>query len=135
MNPDPRSSRLNIRFVLTRADARWAMENSDEAVHPERLDALIDAVETNVGKTAVERLELELANTRAMLGRLVTEIRGHWNPDRPAQPQARAALEDLRLLERYLLSLNETKIVKHRPGDREPSNSVGLQETPEKGVA
>lgn len=103
----PESSRLNIRFVLTRADSRWAMDNNDDAIHPERMAALIEAVETSIGRTGVERLQLDLANARALIGRLVEAVRGRWDPARDQQGQIRAALDELRQVERYLLSLNE----------------------------
>lgn len=132
----PESTRLNIRHVLTRADNDWANGHSHLPMEPARMLALVEAVERNIGRTAVEQLRVDLANARALIGRLVEAIRGEWDPARDPHKQIRAAMDELRRVERFLLSLNDDPmIVKHRPSQRETSNPDGLQETPKKGVA
>jgi MoxR-like ATPase len=103
----PESSRLNIRRVLTRADNDWAVGHSAQAVEPARMLALVEALEKNLGRTAVERLQLDLANARALIGRLVEAICGRWDPARDQHAQIRAALDDLKVIRQYLESLHD----------------------------
>lgn len=132
----PDSTRLNIRRALANADTDWAHAHSAGQIEPGRMVALVEAVERHIGSTAVEQLRLDLANARAVIGRLVEAIRGEWDPAKDPHTQIRAALDELKQVERFLLSLDQTKIVKHRAGDRETSKPDGLEASPiEKGVA
>lgn len=106
MNPD-RSTRVNIRSVLTHADNDWAMGHSARTIEPARMLALVEAIEKSIGRTAVERLQLDLANARALIGRLVEAVRGGWDPARDQHGQIQSALDELKAVERYLRGLND----------------------------
>lgn len=99
-------SRLNIQYVLVRADRQWATDHLANALPADRMDYLIRAVEKSVGMTAVRDLECELAVTRGLLSRLVEAVTGQWDPRGDPGQQAQEALRQVRRVEAYLASLN-----------------------------
>lgn len=100
------NAHADLRSVLTRADQRWAVLNADEMTDPPRMDFLVGALEHGL----VSDLEADLANTRAMLARVVSVIVGEWDPNGSMASQVTEALRQLRAVRAYLLSLrNEQK--------------------------
>jgi hypothetical protein len=106
MTPE-QASRINIQFEMVRADRRWATEHRTTAIPPDRMDWLIRAMEKHVGATAVLEVEMELANTRGCLARLIEAVTGRWQPDVEVGAQALAAMRQLRQVEAFLLSLSD----------------------------
>lgn len=103
------SPRLNLGLVIIRADRRWCEENAADATPAGHLNAIIRAVEDHVGLAASDRVQHELANTRALLGKLVAAVRGAWDPDVSHSRQVTEALGHVRAVERYLKSLHATQ--------------------------
>jgi hypothetical protein len=97
---------LNIGLVVVRADRRWCEANAAEATPAEHLNVIIRAVEDHVGLAASDRVRHELANTKALLGKLVAAIAGAWDPDASHSRQVTEALGHVRAVERYLKSLH-----------------------------
>jgi len=106
----PDSTRLNIRRVLANADTDWASGYSADLIEPARMTALVEAVEKHIGRTAVEQLRLDLANARAIVGRLVEAVRGEWDPVRRQHEQIRAALAELHRVREFLESLDHSEV-------------------------
>lgn len=100
---------VNIGTVIIRADRKWCADNAADATPAEHLNAIISAVEEQVGTVAVDRLRLELANTRTLLGKLVRAITGTWDAKGCLGGQVTEALRQVRMVERYLLSLQPTE--------------------------
>lgn len=100
-------TRLTIQYVIVRADRRYAEDHLAKPLPPDRLDTLIRAVDANFGTAAVQELEVIAANTKALLGKLVTAVTGTWNPDRNVVRQVQDALRQLRQVEAHLLSQHE----------------------------
>lgn len=100
------SRRLNIGLVVIRADRRWCEENAADATSADHLNAIIRAVEDHVGLTATDKARHELANTKALLGKLVAAIAGAWDPDASHSRQVTEALGHVRAVERFLKSLH-----------------------------
>lgn len=98
-------SRLNIGLVVIRADRRWCEENAADATPADHLNTIIRAVEDHVGLPANDAMRHELANTKALLGKLVAAVLGAWDPDASHSRQVTAALGQVRQVERYLKSL------------------------------
>lgn len=105
MTPE-QSSRLNIHYVLVRADRQYATDHLTNALPPDRLDVLIRAVETNVGSTAVRELEGELAIARGCLARLLEAVNGVWSPGVDVGAQTWEALRQVHAVEAYFQSLH-----------------------------
>jgi hypothetical protein len=103
------SGRLNIGLVVIRADRRWCEDHAADATPAEHLNTIIRAVEDHVGLGATDQMRAELANTKALLGKLVTAVRGSWDPDASHSRQVTEALGQLRAVERFLKSLNTTE--------------------------
>lgn len=110
MTPE-QSSRLNIHYVLVRADRQYATDHLTNALPPDRLDVLIRAVETNIGSTAVRELEGELAIARGCLARLLEAVNGVWSPGVEVGAQTWEALRQVHAVEAYFHSLrNEQEV-------------------------
>lgn len=110
MTPE-QSSRLNIHYVLVRADRQYATDHLTNALPPDRLDVLIRAVETNIGSTAVRELEGELAIARGCLARLLEAVNGVWSPGVDVGAQTWEALRQVHAIEAYFRSLqNEQEV-------------------------
>lgn len=103
------SARLNLGLVVIRADRRWCEENAADATSADHLNAIIQAVEGHIGTPALDTLNVELANTRALLGKLVAATVGSWDPKKSHAGQVTAALGQIRTVERYLKSLNDNQ--------------------------
>lgn len=102
-------NRLNVGLVVIRADRKWCDENAADATPADHLNAIIQAVEDHVGLTASDRVNHELANTKALLGKLVTAVAGVWDPAASHSRQVTEALGQVRQVERFLKSLHETE--------------------------
>lgn len=100
------SARLNLGLVVIRADRRWCEENAADATSAEHLNAIIRAVEDHVGIAASDRTQLELANARTLLGKVVRAVTGSWKAAGNHAEQVAEALKELRLVRDYLTSLN-----------------------------
>lgn len=87
--------------ALVRADRHWATAHRTNPLPPDRLVWLVHAT-----ATVQHQQELEHANTRALLARLVEAVAGRWDPHGDPAVQAQAALRELRRIEQYLLSLH-----------------------------
>lgn len=107
MTPTPeQQSRMRIQYALVRADRSWAGHHMANALPPDRMDMLVRAVEKSIGATACLGLEVELANARGCLARLVEAVTGEWLPEEDAGAQALHALQQVRRVEAFLLSLH-----------------------------
>lgn len=104
---DSDEHRADTRSILTRADQRWSVLNSDEMIDPPRMDALVTALEQGL----VNDLETELANVKALLARVVGVINDGWDPECAPASQVTEALRQLRAVRAYLLSQNQHKEV------------------------
>lgn len=91
---------------LVRADRHWATAHRANPLPPDRLAWLLRAF-----SGAQRDLELEHANTRALIARLVEAVVGRWDPRGDVAVQAQTALRELRRIERYLLSLHNEQEV------------------------
>jgi hypothetical protein len=86
---------------LVRADRHWATQHRANPLPSDRLLVLIRAM-----SGAQRDLELEMANTRGLLARLVEAVTGGWDPKGDVACQAQEALRELRRVEAFLLSLH-----------------------------
>lgn len=112
MTPTPeQQSRMRIQYALVRADRHWATQHLSNALPPDRMEMIVRAVEKAVGTTGVLELELELAKTRGCLARLVEAVAGAWQPDVDAGAQAHDAMQIVRRVEAYLVSLQDDREV------------------------
>lgn len=86
---------------LVRADRHWATAHRANSLPPDRLAWLLRAV-----SGSQRDLELEHANTRALLARLVEVVTGQWDPRGDAATQVQEAMREVRRVEAYLQSLH-----------------------------
>lgn len=96
MTPE-QSARWHAEMVAT--DRRWATAHRANPLPPERLLVLLRAV-----SGSQRDLELETANTRGCLARLVEAVTGRWRNGVDVGEQTVEALQQVHKVEQYLLS-------------------------------
>lgn len=90
------------RAELVRADRNWATAHRANPLPPDRLAFLFRAM-----SGAQRELELEMANTRGCLARLIEAVTGRWRPNVAVGEQAVDALRQVHKVEQYLMSLHD----------------------------
>jgi hypothetical protein len=103
------TGRINIGTVLIRADRAWAIDNAADALLPDHMNALIRAVEAQLGTAAMDEVHSELANTRALLGRLVRAVTDSWKPNGNHAEQVQEAVRQVNAVRAYLTGQEEEK--------------------------
>lgn len=96
------TARLNVGLVVIRADRRWCEENAADATPADHLNAIIRAVDEHVGTAAVDQLSADLANTKALLGKLVQAVTGEWKSGGCHAKQVNDAVRQVRAVREYL---------------------------------
>lgn len=91
---------------LVRADRHWATAHRATPLPPDRLAWLFRIV------AGMQRdLELEVANARGCLGRLVEAVTGEWDPRGDVGAQTQEAFRHVHQVEQYLMSLHNEQEV------------------------
>lgn len=103
------TGQVSIATVLIRADRAWAMDNAADAMLPDHMNALIRAAETYFGTAAVDGLRAEVANSRALLGRVVRAVTDEWKPNGNHAEQVAEALREVRAVREFLSTLTDEK--------------------------
>lgn len=103
MTPE-QSARWHAEMVA--ADQRWATAHRANPLPPERLLVLLRAV-----SGSQRDLELETANTRGCLARLVEAVTGRWRNGVDAGEQTVEALQQVHKVEQFLMSLHNEQEV------------------------
>lgn len=103
MTPE-QSARWHAEMVA--ADRRWATAHRANPLPPERLLVLLRAV-----SGSQRDLELEMANTRGCLARLVEAITGQWRQGIDVGEQTVDALRQVHQVEAYLQSKHDEQEV------------------------